>query len=112
MTTADAERHGPDAGYLLGSSLPMAVGWVGGTALAYALPVRPVGPVAVAAALLPLCFIATVLPVQWRGPKTAWPWCLSAGIALLAAKFVTPSWAMLLGGTAGTLWGVLRGHDV
>src|SRR5262245_2549555 len=35
MTAAEAARGRPDAGYLLGSSLPMAIGWVGGTALGH-----------------------------------------------------------------------------
>ena len=33
MTVAEAERGRRDAGYLLGASLPMAIGWVGGTAI-------------------------------------------------------------------------------
>jgi len=28
MTSSDAERNGPDAGYFLGASIPMAVGWI------------------------------------------------------------------------------------
>ena len=44
MTIAEAERGRRDAGYLLGSSLPMNLGWIGGTALGYALPLKPQGP--------------------------------------------------------------------
>jgi predicted branched-subunit amino acid permease len=43
MTTADAERHGPDAGYLLGANLPMALGWIAGTGLGHELPLKPGG---------------------------------------------------------------------
>ena len=112
MTTADSERNGPDAGYLLGSSIPMAIGWIGGTALGYALPLEPAGPLSVAAALLPLAFIVTLLPTQWRGWKTLLPWSASAGTAVLVASFVGQSWAMLIGGSTGTLISLLRGDDV
>src|ERR1700685_3132659 len=50
MTVAEAERGRRDAGYLLGCSIPMAIGWIGGTALGYATPLTPHGPVAIAAA--------------------------------------------------------------
>src|SRR5258708_2175809 len=56
MTVAEAERGRRDAGYLLGCSLPMAIRWLGGTALGYAVPLLPHGPLSVAAAVLPPCF--------------------------------------------------------
>src|SRR5579871_6065101 len=62
MTTAEAEKSGPDAGYLLGASVPMAIGWMGGTALGYGLPLTPGGALAAAAALLPAAFVVTLLP--------------------------------------------------
>jgi predicted branched-subunit amino acid permease len=102
MTAADAERNGPDAGYLLGASVPMAIGWIGGTGLGYVLPIGPGGPLSAAAALLPAVFVVTLLPTQWRGTKSLWPWSVSAVTALLVLKFVGPSWAMLIGGGVGT----------
>jgi predicted branched-subunit amino acid permease len=111
MTSADADRNGADAGYFLGSSVPMAVGWIGGTALAYVLPVKPTGAVAVAASIIPLAFIVTLLPAQWRGASTWLPWSVSAAAALLAAQFLAPSWAMLIGGAVGTGISFLRGDD-
>eukprot|EP01035_Chromulina_nebulosa_P069114 gene69114-94729_t len=38
MTVAEADRGRRDAGYLLGASLPMGLGWVGGTAVGHAMP--------------------------------------------------------------------------
>jgi len=112
MTTADSERNGPDAGYLLGSSIPMAIGWIGGTALGYGLPLQPAGALSVAAALLPLAFIVTLLPTQWRGLETALPWSVAAVTAMLVTSLVGQSWAMLIGGSAGTLISFIRGDDV
>jgi predicted branched-subunit amino acid permease len=112
MTTADAERNGPDAGYLLGASVPMALGWIGGTGLGYELPLKPGGPLAVAAALLPAAFVVTLLPTQWRGRRTIWPWVVSAAAALLVSRLLQPTWAMLIGGGIGTIVSMLRGDDV
>ena len=111
MTTADAADRRPDAGFLLGSSLPMAAGWVGGTALGAALEWQPVGPLAAAAVLLPLAFIVALLPTQWRGLRSIAPWSVAAITALLAVDSVGQGWAMLAGGATGTAVAAMRGHD-
>jgi len=111
MTVAEAERGRRDAGYLLGSSLPMAIGWIGGTALGYALPLKPHGPLAVAAAFLPLAFVAALLPTQWRSWRSLLPWSASAAIGLTVASTLGQSWAMLIGGGVGTLVSALSGDD-
>jgi predicted branched-subunit amino acid permease len=111
MTVAEAERGRRDAGYLLGCSLPMAIGWIGGTALGYATPLAPHGPLAVAAAFLPLAFIASLLPTQWRGRRSLLPWIVSAAVAVTVAGTLGQNWAMLIGGGAGTLVSALRGDD-
>lgn len=111
MTSSDADRNGPDAGYLLGSSIPMAIGWVGGTALAYAAPLATNEPLRLAAALLPTMFIATLLPSQWKNVRSLWPWLTSAVAALLVARFVDPSWSMLIGGGCGTLVSMMERSD-
>ncbi len=111
MTAAEAARGRRDAGYLLGANLPMAVGWIGGTALGHALPWRPEGALAVAAAFLPLGFVVGLLPTQWRGPRVLLPWTVAAAAAVLAAGTLGHGWAMLAGGAAGTLVSALRGDD-
>jgi len=111
MTIAEAERGRRDAGYLLGTSLPMNIGWIGGTALGYALPLNTEGPLAVAAAFLPLAFVVTLLPTQWRGRRSLLPWAVSGAVGLAVAATLGPNWAMLLGGGAGTLVSALRGDD-
>jgi predicted branched-subunit amino acid permease len=111
MTVAEAGRGRRDAGYLLGAGVPMAIGWIGGTALGHALPLRPHGPLAVAAAFLPLAFVVALLPTQWRGWRSLLPWAVSAAVAVVVAGTLGASWAMLLGGGAGTLVSALRGDD-
>jgi predicted branched-subunit amino acid permease len=109
MTAEDAERRGPDPGYLLGVSLPMAIGWIGGTAAGCVVPFRPGGALASAAALLPLLFVATLLPSRWRGRRSVPPWALSAAAAVVVLPFAGQGWAMLVGGGLGTLVCALRG---
>ena len=111
MTTADAELNGADAGYLLGTSVPMAIGWMGGTALGYQLPLASEGPFAVAATLLPAAFVVTLLPDRWRGSRSILPWLASAAIAVLVCRSWTPNWAMLIGGAFGTSVSMIRGDD-
>ena len=111
MTVAEAERGRRDAGYLLGASLPMAIGWIGGTALGYVLPLTPHGSLALAAAFLPLAFIAALLPTQWRGRRSLLPWTVAAAVGMTAASAVGQGWAMLAGGVAGTLVSALDGDN-
>jgi predicted branched-subunit amino acid permease len=111
MTVAEADRGRRDAGYLLGSGIPMAIGWIGGTALGHALPLQPHGPLAVAAGFLPLAFVAALLPTQWRGRRSLLPWLISAATGAATAAILGPSWAMLCGGGAGTIFSLLRGDD-
>jgi predicted branched-subunit amino acid permease len=111
MTTAEADKGRRDAGYLFGSSVPMAVGWIGGTALGYVLPIQPHGPLAVAAAFLPLAFIVSLLPTQWRGTKVLLPWTLSALTGVWVALFIGQTWAMIIGGSVGAAASCLRGDD-
>jgi predicted branched-subunit amino acid permease len=87
----------------------MAIGWIGGTALGHALPLAPRGPLAVAAAFLPLAFVVVLLPTQWSGARSLLPWTVSAAVALVVAGTLGPSWAMLIGGGTGTLVSALRG---
>jgi predicted branched-subunit amino acid permease len=111
LTTAEAERSGPDAGYLLGSSLPGWIGWVAGTGLGYLLPFKATGPLAAATAVLPLAFVVTLLPTQWRGGRFIVPWLISAAGGLIAAEWLGESWAMLAGGSLGALYSMMRGND-
>jgi predicted branched-subunit amino acid permease len=112
MTVAESERGRRDPGYLLGCSVPMIVGWVGGTALGHLIPLNPQGPIALAAGFLPLGFIVTLLPTQWRGRPSLMPWSVSAIVALVVANSLGPNWAMIFGGGAGSLVCVFRGDDV
>jgi predicted branched-subunit amino acid permease len=112
MSAAEVSRGRRDAGYLLGCSLPMVIGWVGGTLLGYTLPLQPHGSLAVAATFLPLYFIAVLLPTQWQGARTLLPWTLAGAVSVVVSELGGHAWAMLLGGSAGTLLAAIRSDDV
>jgi 4-azaleucine resistance transporter AzlC len=111
MTISDAARNGRDVWYLLGTSVPMVTGWVAGTAIGHVMPVKPGGALAVAASFLPLAFIVTLMPSQWRGRRSLLPWGIAAATGLVVAAWAGPSWAMLVGGGAGTMVAAMRGDD-
>lgn len=111
LTATDTERSGPDAGFLLGSSLPGWIGWVAGTGLGFLLPVKATGPLAAATAVLPLAFVVTLLPTQWHKGRFITPWLFSAVGGLIAAGWFSESWAMLAGGSVGIIYSLMRGDD-
>ncbi|MBG1232814.1 AzlC family ABC transporter permease [Aestuariivirga litoralis] len=112
LTTADVKTNRPDAGYFFGLSLPGWIGWSAGTGIGYLLPLTPTPTIIAATAVLPLAFIAVLLPAQWRGKRSVLPWALSAAAGLAAAPFLGAGWAMIAGGSVGTLYSMVRGdHD-
>ena len=111
LTAVEAAEGRRDAGFLLGLNTPIAFGWIGGTALGYLLPVTLKGPLAIAAAFLPLGFIAALLPLQWRGKRSLLPWITAAAAGIAAASLIGHGWAMLVGGAAGTLVAAWRSDD-
>ncbi|MFI4987691.1 MAG: AzlC family ABC transporter permease [Alphaproteobacteria bacterium] len=111
MTMAEAARGRRDAGFLLGASLAMALGWIGGTAIGCTALVVPPGPLAAAAAFIPIGFVVALIPTQWKGRATLLPWGATAAVAALASLFLPVSWAMLAGGGAGTALAAALGHE-
>lgn len=111
MTVAEAQRGRRDVGFLLGASLMMALGWIGGTTIGCILALVPPGPLAMAAAFLPTGFIVALVPSQWKPRATLLPWTASALVALVTAMVLPVSWAMLVGGGVGTTIAATLGHD-
>ena len=74
----------------------------------YLLPMKPQGVLAVAATFLPLGFIVTLLPTQWRGSRSWLPWSASAVVSIVVAIKLDSTWSMLVGGLAGTAISVAR----
>ena len=107
-----AGRH--DAGYLLGSGLPMWVVWVATTALGWILGGAvqpPAGHPLFFAALA--VFVSLLVPL-WRGRSDALPWVV-AGVSAWGISLMLPgtSWHIVAGALLGSLVGALRDrrHD-
>lgn len=103
IAASEFERGRRDAGVLLGASAMTISGWVGGTIIGHIAGVALDGPVAAAAAFLPLGFIVAYVPGQWRGRMTALPWIIAGSLSAASLRIVAPHWAMLIGGLAGTI---------
>jgi predicted branched-subunit amino acid permease len=101
MTIRKAAQGDRDAGILLGTSLPIWVAWVTGTAAGHALGIAPTGPVAAAASFLPLGFMVALIPAQ-RGGRLIWVSWITTSITAGAALVALPTtWATLVGALAG-----------
>jgi predicted branched-subunit amino acid permease len=113
LTVTKAEQGDRDVGLLVGSGLPMWLGWVAGTGIGYALNLAPTGALALAFGFLPLGLIVSMIPAQMKGKTraVALPWLLTA-VGVWAASFVMPlTWATLAGAAVGTIVGAVRGRD-
>jgi len=96
---------GSDVGIFLGSSLVLWICFVAGTAPGYLVGALVADPKRFGLdLLLPIFFAAMLVPI-WRGPRTALPWTVAGGSALLIAHLV-PGWWFIVGGAiAGSIAG-------
>lgn len=101
MTVRRVAQGDRDAGILLGTSLPMWVAWVAGTAAGHILGIAPTGPTASAASFLPNGFMVALLPAQ-RAGRLTWASWITTGMTAAAALLVLPAtWATLIGALTG-----------
>jgi predicted branched-subunit amino acid permease len=103
------EKDDRDGGVLLGASLPMWLAWVAGTAAGHSFVIEPKGPLAAAAAFMPLALVASLIPLQIRGRRRGWAWLVAAAVAAALWTLLPATWAVLLGAIAGMLAEVGRG---
>jgi branched chain amino acid efflux pump len=94
---------GADVGIFLGSSLMLWAFFVAGTAPGYLLGALVADPKRFGLDLLLPIFFAAMLVPMWRGARTALPWMVAGGSALLIA-YLVPGWWFIVGGAiAGSL---------
>jgi predicted branched-subunit amino acid permease len=96
---------GSDIGIFLGSSLILWVFFVAGTAPGYLVGALVADPKRFGLDLLLPIFFAAMLVPMWRGPRTALPWIVAGGCALVVAHLL-PGWWFIVGGAiAGSIAG-------
>jgi predicted branched-subunit amino acid permease len=113
MTVKRVAHGDRDAGILLGTSLPIWIAWVAGTAAGHTLGIAPTGPAASAASFLPLGFMVALIPAQ-RGGRATWASWITTSITAAAALLVLPAtWATLIGALTGIAVGARQSgeHD-
>lgn len=103
MTTAYIAGGGNDRAFLLGSALPLGVGWISGTVIGQVAGSQVPDPsrfgldFAFTAALL-----ALLIPL-WRGRHDALPWITAGAVSILCAIWLPGTWHVIFGGLAGAL---------
>lgn len=103
MSLKRFEQGDSDAGYLLGTSLPMYACWVGSSFLGYLIPISSANThawgldFAISAALIALA------GGRWMGKTDLLPWIVAAIFALVAYQVVGGYWYMLTGAIAGAI---------
>ena len=102
-----AGRH--DAAYLIGSGIPIWIGWVlltmVGHVLGSVVAAPPGHPVFFAALSV---FIALLVPM-WRGRSDLLPWFVAAGVAFGVSRLLPgTTWHIVGGAVSGGLCGALR----
>ncbi len=109
MAVVEIEAGGRDAGFLLGASLLMWVGWVVCTAAGFLLGAAMRPPDGHPLFFAALAVFVAMLPPLWRGRGDLLPWAVSAAAALGVARLLPgTSWHIVAGALAGGAAGAAR----
>jgi predicted branched-subunit amino acid permease len=97
-----------DAGFVLGSAIPMFVPWVAGTLAGHALAHGVPSPARFGLDFMLVAFAAAIGISVWRGKADLWPAAVAALAAFAMYKLVPGGWYIVGAGLAGALVGALR----
>ena len=96
---------GSDAGILLGSSVLLAVAWVGASCLGYIGGTLIADPRRYGIDLvMPIFFAAMLIPL-WRGPRPAIAWVVAGVVAVTVHQLAGGWWFIVAGAIAGSVVG-------
>lgn len=95
------ERGEQDRAYLAGTGLPMAAGWLSGTAIGVVSGNVLPDPHTLAADLMLPAFAAAMMTGMLRARSSVLPAGVGAGVALAVAQVAGPGWAIIAAGLAG-----------
>jgi predicted branched-subunit amino acid permease len=96
---------GNDAGVLLGSSVLLAVVWVGATCVGYVGGTMIADPRRYAIDLvMPIFFTAMLIPL-WRGARPAIAWVVAGVVAVAVQQLAGGWWFIVAGAVAGSVVG-------
>lgn len=96
----------PDGGFLLGIGATQYLPWVGGTAAGHILGNRIGAPETWGLDFIVPAFFAAMAAAMWKRRSDIGPVVVGGGAALIAERFISGHWSILVGGLAGSLVGV------
>jgi 4-azaleucine resistance transporter AzlC len=96
---------GTDAGVLLGSSVLLAVAWIGASSVGYVAGTMITDPRRYGIDLvMPIFFAAMLIPL-WRGARPAIAWVVAGVVAVAVHQLAGGWWFMVAGAVAGSVVG-------
>lgn len=110
LSLKEIEQGRNDAAFLIGSGLPVWVGWAALTAIGHGLAAKLLLPPGHPLFFAALAVFITLLAPMWRGLRTDLaPWLVAAGVAFAVSRALPgTSWYIVAGALAGAACGVLR----
>jgi len=108
-------RGEPNAGFFVGTGIPIFLGWVSATIVGFAVGTAIRNPAEFGLDFAFTAVFIALLVGLWRGRRDIIPWVAAALAAVAAEHYVPGKWYILIGAIAGTLVGALitpRGRKV
>lgn len=101
LTMAEHRKSRVGADFLVGGGILVMAAWFLGTLAGHGLGVSIRHPERFGMDFAFTAIFAALAVTMWRGRRDILPWVVSAGVALLAHRFLPGAWYVLLGGLAG-----------
>ncbi len=101
MVMRAIDRGEADRAYLLGSGLPLMVGWLVGTCVGVVSGGALPDPQALGLDMMLPCFAAAMMAAMVKRPANLVPVAVGGGAALIGAPLVGAGWAVILAGISG-----------
>ena len=105
IATRYRTEGGTDAGVFFGSSVMLAVAWMGASAAGYLAGALVADPRRFGVDLvMPIFFAAMLIPL-WRGARRAGAWVIAGAVAVLVQHLIGGWWFVVAGAIAGCVAG-------
>lgn len=111
MRRTSAQNGRLEVAYVFGVSATMWLFWITSSGLGAALGGLLRNPERFGLDYVFTAVFLALLVGFWRGARSAVPWVVSAGVAVLASQTLPGVWFILAGGVAGTVTGALMAGD-
>lgn len=105
LTHAEMQRGDRDAGFFLGSSLSLFVGWTSGTVAGTLAGSAIPDPDALGLGFAATAAFVGILAGMFRGRADIFPWIIAAGAALGTEHIIGGHWYVIAGALAGSIAG-------